>query len=279
MCLRGFHSSFSSNSLLALSILTGFSFWSEKPTIPLCVAPTNPINTGWVVLQNIGLQNFSQRDHTHSLPDHARFSPSPWVNFILKTLPDFGHFLSYSHHLHLSSELPTPLVWPLMLLELLAPCTAKPLLVSDHLEASKCSGTDRPQCLMAWPQQAHLTSSASTISRVSRTMNISLSPIHIPLVPKLFFLIKMLSFSSLPGKFLIWPNSHDQIPRSLLFIMKISSNHWWQDMLYPLHVLRVLLKNFFIVRHVTFALNWEFNSPELMIREMLAYLLLKVLID
>lgn len=50
-------------------------------------------------------------------------------------------------------------------------------------------------------------------------------------------------------------------------------------MLYPLHVLRVLFKNFFIVRHVTFALNWEFNSPELMIREMLAYLLLKVLID
>lgn len=61
-----------------------------------------------VVLRNLGLQNFSQRDHTHSLPDHARFSPSPWVNFILKTLPDFGHFLSYSHHLHLSSELPTP---------------------------------------------------------------------------------------------------------------------------------------------------------------------------
>lgn len=114
---------------------------------------------------------------------------------------------------------------------------------------------------------------------VSRTMNISLSPIHIPLVPKLFFLIKMLSFSSLPGKFPIWPNSHDQILRSLLFIMKISSNRCWQDVLYPLHVLRVLLKIFFIVRHLTFALNWEFNSPELTIREMLTYLLLKVLTD
>ena len=110
-------------------------------------------------------------------------------------------------------------------------------------------------------------------------MNISLSPIHILLVPKLFFLIKMLSFSSLPGKFPTWPNSHDQILRSLLFIMKISSNRCWQEVLYPLHVLRVVFKNFFIVRHLTFALNWEFNSPELMIREMLTYLLLKVLTD
>ena len=109
----------------------------------------------------------------------------------------------------------------------LALSTEKPLLVSNHLEATNCSGTDRPHGLTAWPQQAHLTSPAPTISRVSLTTNISLSPIHILLTPRLFFLIKILFFSSLPGKFPIWPNSHDQILRPLQFIMKISSNHCW----------------------------------------------------
>ena len=104
-----------------------------------------------------GLAEASARGHAPSQPVHACFGPSPWVNFILKTLPDFGYFLSYSHLLHLSSELPTPLgvalngagiIWhsPLKNLSWF-PTTLKPLSVlaqTDHMGS--------------WPDLSKLTS-------------------------------------------------------------------------------------------------------------------------
>ena len=201
---------------------------SPQSQPPLGVAPSNPVNAG----QQLCFRTWACR----SLSQRSRSLAT--CSCMLRSLPMSQFYLENTSWFWLFPQLFSPPPSQFRIAHpswcglercwnYLALSTEKPLLVSNHLEATKCSGTDRPHGLMAWPQQAHLARSAPAISRVSLTTNISLSPRHILLTPRLFFLIKILSFSSLPGKFPIWPNSHDQILRPFQFIMKISSNHCW----------------------------------------------------